>query len=737
MLGGIPNQLILALAFLGALNGASLVHAQEDGETGSYPQNAKQSEGRKGRGDQPRGGIVQQFKSFTSNMFGGNNKSAEKSPQPVPLEAQNRRILPPVINRNRSNGQPGKPSRNQVPVPPPQNDPPSLPPITSAQKLRQVPTNEKPTFSSDPAVNPKEDNDEPVGQAPTSSVSKSQSSRRVNKPTYVTSPAPSPDAVQLESSAVEPEAGESAANPGATGQFPTVPRKPAPGAAKSPATPQGESEAFSLQPNASSASNQPGSTPTNNSSAATMIQMGLPHVELALNGSTALRVNEFCAYELQATNRDQIQLNGLIVRVGLPASVKIQPSQEAAQEIGLEKEEDGSLSLIWQIDQLAPTQTKKLSFELKATQPEHFALDIEWTALPQAAQATIQVSQPVLQLALEGPAEVRYGSPELYRLRVKNPGNAAVKDVDVTLTADPYGGNSSNIGDIPAGGERLIEVELTFQQAGQIAIIAHAKSAASGLESSSQIDIQVQRAELVAEWQKPDRHFQGSIAEYRLRVLNQGQIASENVAMKVLLPTTAEVISIPDGARIVGQEVQWNVLRLEAGAVHESIFEIRMDQAGSQPLQFRAEGTNGADSLVNVDAMIEAISDLKLSVIDPPAPAPIGKPVTYEIVVKNRGSKPATGVKILAQFSNGIEPIDCKGHAFQIVPGQVIFDAIPEIGPGEEKSVRVIANAADAGVHRFRTEVTCDDSDTQLLHEESTRYLATGRVEGQNTTLRR
>ncbi len=47
-----------------------------------------------------------------------------------------------------------------------------------------------------------------------------------------------------------------------------------------------------------------------------------------------------------ATNRDQIQLNGLIVRVGLPASVQVQPDPKLAQEIALEKEEDGSLSLI-------------------------------------------------------------------------------------------------------------------------------------------------------------------------------------------------------------------------------------------------------------------------------------------------------------------------------------------------------------------------------------------------------
>ncbi len=226
-------------------------------------------------------------------------------------------------------------------------------------------------------------------------------------------------------------------------------------------------------------------------------------------------------------------------------------------------------------------------------------MDIEWTALPQATQATIQVSQPVLQLALEGPAEVRFGNPELYRLRVKNPGNAVVKDVEVTLTAN------LTVATAPTSA-----ISLPWRTTDRSRIDLPTSRTDSdhgacqeyrlGLESSSQIDIQVQKAEMVAQWQGPEKHYQGSLAEYRLRLVNEGTITAENVLCALTIPTSAEVISIPDGARIVGREVQWSVLRMDPGFSQESLFEIRMDQAGEHALQLQVQGSAGPRQLASI-----------------------------------------------------------------------------------------------------------------------------------------
>ena len=120
---------------------------------------------------------------------------------------------------------------------------------------------------------------------------------------------------------------------------------------------------------------------------------------------------------------------------------------------------------------------------------------------------------------------------------------------------------------------------------------------------------------------------------------------------------------------------------------------------------------------------VAAITDLKLFVNDPIAPAPVGGEVVYELTLTNRGSKAASNVKVVAQFSEGIEPVRGEGQPARVIPGQTLFEPIGRIGAGETVRLKVIAQAAAAGTHRFRVEVRSDDSEVRLVQEESTQYL--------------
>jgi uncharacterized repeat protein (TIGR01451 family) len=155
-------------------------------------------------------------------------------------------------------------------------------------------------------------------------------------------------------------------------------------------------------------------------------------------------------------------------------------------------------------------------------------------------------------------------------------------------------------------------------------------------------------------------------------------------------------------------------------------FSVMLGNVGNNTFAFTAETKNGTAPSTEITTIVDSIADLKLTVIDPISPAPIGQSVFYEIEISNRGRKAANAVEVIAQFSEGIEPIRFEGHSGRIVPGQAIFSPIPTIAPGEKVSLKVAAEAKSAGVHRFRAEVKSASSDTDLIHEESTRYLATG-----------
>lgn len=704
------------------------------------------------------GGIVQQFKSLSNNLFGSEEEETATNnniPQPPPMEARRR----PFRDTGDRNTQRNEAARGRgMPAPPPV-DPPSLGSTRTLEALPPVVQNNS-RSSMDTAVQSTEIGSDLQASPPQPSASSESSSRRKAK-TFVETPVTTRQPlqntesdfprIQDQPSSDQPSSDEPLDSTTAEEDFVAVPKKSIPTATKPSSSPvatpstsrnQGSEPTqpqLSLESDAPSPSVGSKTTPSStspSSSKGTLLQMALPRVELSMIGPSALRVNETTSYEVIAFNRDQAKLNGLVVRMVIPPSVQVAIQDPTLGEAAID-EEDGIRSVVWQLEELDPNQQCVLRLDISTARPEHFAIDLEWTALPQTGQVDLDVQQPMLQLALEGPSETTFGRPELYRLRVKNPGNATIKDVSVNLTAEPYGRNSTRIGEIPAGSERTIEVELTFQQAGMINLLAEAQSKEFSIATQEQIEVNVRQAQLVPSITGPEQHYQGSIADYEIAIVNQGAIASEQVQCSLNLPKGSHVVSLPEGARLQGQDLLWTIPRIESGSSYSGNMQLQMDNTGDFTLQLKTDGSAGGQSHCETIVRVEAISDLKLSVSDPVAPAPVGKPVVYELTLVNRGSKPATGVRVLAQFSNGIEPIRASGHANQVIPGQVVFDPIESVGPGKEITLRITAQASETGMHRFRAEVTCDDSDTQLLHEESTRYLATTRSEAGTGAVRR
>ena len=120
---------------------------------------------------------------------------------------------------------------------------------------------------------------------------------------------------------------------------------------------------------------------------------------------------------------------------------------------------------------------------------------------------------------------------------------------------------------------------------------------------------------------------------------------------------------------------------------------------------------------------VEALADLKLDVSDPQGPIPVGDEVTYEIHLRNRGTKAAENVDVAGYFSQGIEPIAAQGSTYHLSPGQVVFHPIASIAPGTEVLLRIKARAETAGTHIFRAEVACSKAGTKLATEETTLFF--------------
>ncbi|MEZ6134398.1 MAG: CARDB domain-containing protein [Pirellulaceae bacterium] len=457
------------------------------------------------------------------------------------------------------------------------------------------------------------------------------------------------------------------------------------------------------------------------------MKLETPHIEVVLNGPADLPVGAPAQYDVVVYNRDSINLEGLILRLDVPPGVAADAQPPSRGEIEVEQA-DGATLFTWAFDSLPAGQSAKAPIKMIAQSPRKFAVAMEWTLMPVSGAATIDVRSPRLELALEGPSDVRYGEANTYRLHVRNPGNAAAQNVAVKLSAEPYGASSTEIGSIPAGSEETIDVELTFNQRGTIGMAASA-TALGDLTSATQIDVLVKQPNLVATIEAPQAVYHGTATNYQVTVANTGDAEARDITATFVLPPGAKLISSPAGSTLSGGKLMWPIAEIRPGMTAEAALQLTLAREGANRVDLECSMAVGLAANCSTTTDVRAIADLKLIVGDPIAPAPVGSEVVYELQLTNRGSKAANNVKIVAQFSDGIEPTRGEGHAFRIVPGQLLFEPIARVEAGQTITLRVIALAETSGTHRFRAEVRSDDSQLKLVQEESTQYLdSIGRI---------
>ncbi|KAA5544356.1 hypothetical protein FYK55_08385 [Roseiconus nitratireducens] len=452
----------------------------------------------------------------------------------------------------------------------------------------------------------------------------------------------------------------------------------------------------------------------------TAVASELPGIRVVTHGPSSVIIRQTHEFEIRVENRGSIDAAGVMVRALVPdwAEVRGQTASRGSVE---NRTEDSGDRLVWSIDSLPAGTSERMFVRLRAQRSGKHGLDVDWTLVPQKSIATIEVREPKLDLLIEGPEEVVYGESQTYKVRVLNPGDGMAPNVVFTLSPDSPTPQTQRIGNIPSGKEAQFEVELTAQDLGDLKIHGLA-SGDLGLRAEADKTIRVSAAELEAVLSGPALQYQNTDAVYHLEVINHGSAASKNIEANLALPVGVKYLGGIDTAKQRGTRLTWTIESLPAGATRDYEFQCGMNSPGEKSFEFSAKGTAAGQTSVALATQVESIADLVMTIQDPTAPAPIDAEVVYEITVKNRGSREAKGVRAVAQFSNGIEPRRIEGQTGQVLTGQVLFDPIERIRPGEEVHLRVIAEAETAGHHRFRTEIR--SGETVLVAEEATHYMS-------------
>ncbi len=557
-----------------------------------------------------------------------------------------------------------------------------------------------------------------------------------------TSPAPAPAASEPAKVAALPSlpaatapAKQPAAAPEMAQQAPAVPAAPAtidsgadtgvPSLPATPvvadATPTGPSPASerALRDQLTASSSSTGKTRTE----LTARQLGdseIPGIRVVTEGPSEIMIRELVQYEVRVENRGAKEAKGLIVRSSLPPWAEIEGQNASFGTVKLENS-NGVSQLQWTVDKLPAGVVERLFVRVRAVRAGRFEVATDWTIMPQRHVASVQVREPKLAVTIDGPSEIIYGRSEKYQVRVLNPGDGDATNVVFTLAPDSKSPQSQKIGNIPAGKEAQFEIELTARELGELQIGGRA-TADRDVKSDGVKTVKIASANMVAELTGPPLKYQNTNANYRLVVSNTGKAVCEGVQAELRLPAGVNYVSGIEGASVQGDRLTWKIDALQPGAAREYDLICQMQRTGNMLLSFNCNGSAAGRASVTIETQVEAIADLVLTVSDPVAPAPVGSDVAYEINLSNRGTKAAEQVRVVAQFSNGIEPVKVEGQTGEVLTGQVLFSPIARLEPGASVKLKVFAKADVAGDHRFRTEARYGE--TSLVAEEATIFMA-------------
>jgi uncharacterized repeat protein (TIGR01451 family) len=460
-------------------------------------------------------------------------------------------------------------------------------------------------------------------------------------------------------------------------------------------------------------------------------------LKVDITGPQGLTVGKPALYVVTVNNESDTAADEVHLRIPLPGFVTVQTTQPTSGEASVQPDGAGAARLMWLLPHVAGRSREQLKVQLVTGVGDSFDLAAEWTVRPAVARAAIQIKQPQLALALAGPGEMVFGEEKAFTLTVSNPGTGDAEHVVVSVTAANAPPQQFDAGLIPAGHKKEVPLAVVASQPGTIELQI-AAAGEGGLEARTAGKVIVRKAEINVAIDGPPLKYAGSEAVYVVTVTNSGTAAADNVNLTLTLPPGAKYLGGLDGSSATATGVKWKIANLPARNDRQYEVRLQLSSPGANRIAIQSQAAASGTADGAAETLVEAVSDLKLVVQDPSGPLPTGEPATYELQIMNRGTQAARQVKVVMQFSDGVEPVGFEGCEARIVPGQIVCHPLPQLGAGEQATVRIKAKATNPGSHHFRVEVTTTDGDARLVTEGTTRFFAdSGRTGAAASTARK
>lgn len=392
---------------------------------------------------------------------------------------------------------------------------------------------------------------------------------------------------------------------------------------------------------------------------------------------------------------------------------------------------EGSDHISWNFAQLAPGEEQTMKIRLVPSKAGDMALsaNVRFSA---TASAQFAVQEPKLKIELQGSQQALVGEPASQIILVSNPGTGMANNVTITAVI-PKGLEHArgeklaiDIGSLGAGESRPIQLSLVATSGGTHRIEVEAASA-SGLRTTATADVTVAAPSVKVVAEGPALRYVGRTATYTFSVTNDGSAATSNVRIAQRVAEGFDFVRADQGGQFdpSSRIVKWFVGRLEAGQSAKVQVDLTATQLGTFTHQVAATSEHGARDQAQIETAVDGTASLDLQIVDQNDPIEVGAETSYEVQLRNEGSKAAEQVSIVCELSPEVEFVNSTGATAGTSSGNsVTFKTLDKLNPGQTATFHVTVRGRSAGAHRFRVRLASDSNTEPLTFEELTKFYA-------------
>jgi uncharacterized repeat protein (TIGR01451 family) len=315
---------------------------------------------------------------------------------------------------------------------------------------------------------------------------------------------------------------------------------------------------------------------------------------------------------------------------------------------------------------------------------------------------------PALTLEKLAPAEIQVGKLATFELRVKNVGQIAAQQVQVTdhvprgtqlVEAKPQfqrGADGSLIwplGTMQPGDEQVVLLQVMPQTEGEIGSVAQVSFAASATSRSV-----CTRPLLTIEHTAPEKLLIGESLSMVITVTNPGTGAATGVVIEE---------DVPQGLlHVAGSELEYEVGTLRPGESKRLELTLKADKAGliKNTIVVRGDGNLAAQHQINIEVIAP---QLQVGVVGPKKRF-LERPATYTVSVSNPGTATARDVELVAYLPRGMKFVETDAHGTYDAQQHAVFWSLEELPASKAGNVKLTAVPLETGDQKLRIEGRAD-----------------------------